>query len=143
MQPNTTPQPLTPETVSAILRDPDSPYYPSRITMFCDHCGVERTGEYMVSEDMTSRERLGVARQHLVQNEGWEHTSDGDDFCPEHAAPKTSEQPAACGKCRTAFDPADTRFAGHAQHGTTAFCRRCVDACHDNEIADHRCVICA
>ncbi|MEX3206041.1 hypothetical protein [Streptomyces acidiscabies] len=57
--------------------------------------------------------------------------------------PTREEQPAACGKCRTAFDPADTRFDGHAQQGTTPYCRRCVDACHDTEIADHRCVICA
>ncbi|GAQ52104.1 hypothetical protein [Streptomyces acidiscabies] len=57
--------------------------------------------------------------------------------------PTREERPAACGKCRTAFDPADTRFDGHAQQGTTPYCRRCVDACHDTEIADHRCVICA
>ncbi|MFC9681319.1 hypothetical protein [Streptomyces sp. NPDC056948] len=54
------------------------------------------------------------------------------------------EEPAdACGKCKTPFDPADTRFDGHAQHGVTPYCRRCIDRCHDNEIADHRCVICA
>jgi hypothetical protein len=80
-----TPAPLTPEIVNAIVRNMDDPRYPSRITVFCDHCGVERTGEYMVSTEMTSRERLAVARQHLVANEGWEHTDDGDDFCPEHA----------------------------------------------------------
>lgn len=78
-------QPLTPDVVNAIVRDMDDPRYPSRITVFCDHCGVENTGEYMVSEDMTSTERLAVARQHLVQNKGWEHTTDGDDFCREHA----------------------------------------------------------
>lgn len=78
-------QPLTPEAVSAILRDPDSPLYPSQITVFCDHCGVQATGDYMVSEGMTSTERLAVARKHLVDNAGWEHTDDGDDFCPEHA----------------------------------------------------------
>ncbi|WP_329215110.1 hypothetical protein OG352_06045 [Streptomyces sp. NBC_01485] len=80
-----TPPPLTPEIVTAIVLDPDSPLYPDQITVFCDHCGVENTGEYMVSEDMTRTERLAVARQHLVQNEGWEHTGDGDDFCPTHA----------------------------------------------------------
>ncbi|MFD5697491.1 hypothetical protein [Streptomyces lasiicapitis] len=53
------------------------------------------------------------------------------------------EAAAACGKCKQPFDPADTRFDGHARHGLTDYCRRCVDACHDNEIADHRCVICA
>lgn len=80
-----TTQPLSPDVVNAIVRDMDDPRYPSRITVFCDHCGVENTGEYMVSEDMTSTERLAVARQHLVTNEGWEHTTDGDDFCPTHA----------------------------------------------------------
>lgn len=80
-QPNT----LTPNVVNAIVRNMDDPRYPSRITVFCDHCGVENTGEYMVSAEMTSRERLDVARTHLVQNEGWEHTGDGDDFCPTHA----------------------------------------------------------
>ncbi|MBK3555680.1 hypothetical protein JHN55_03785 [Streptomyces sp. MBT56] len=78
-------QPLTPEIVSAILRDPNSPLYPSQITVFCDHCGVEATGDYMVSEHMTRAERLAVARKHLVDTAGWESTDDGDDFCPEHA----------------------------------------------------------
>ncbi|MFE3381366.1 hypothetical protein [Streptomyces anulatus] len=82
-------QPLTPEIVSAILRDPTSPLYPSQITVFCDHCGIEATGDYMVSADMSSTELLAVARKHLVDNEGWQHDDMGDDFCPEHAAPTT------------------------------------------------------
>ncbi|MGX1909032.1 hypothetical protein ACWIID_09235 [Streptomyces phaeochromogenes] len=76
---------LPPDVVNAIVRDMDDPRFPSRITVFCDHCGHEHTGEYMVREGMTSTERLAVARKHLVENEGWEHTDDGDDFCPEHA----------------------------------------------------------
>jgi hypothetical protein len=83
----TNPTPLSPDEVNAIVRDMDDPRYPTQITVFCDHCGRERTGDYMVREGMTSTERLAVARQHLVDNEGWEHTDDGDDFCPEHAAP--------------------------------------------------------
>lgn len=89
------PASLTPEIVSAILRDPDSPLYPSQITVFCDHCGREHTGDYMVSEDMTSTERLAVARKHLVANKGWQHDEYGDDFCPEHAGSPDEEQPAA------------------------------------------------
>lgn len=80
-QPNT----LTPDVVNAIVRDMDDPRYPSKITVFCDHCGATNTGEYMVSAEMTPSERLAVARKHLVNNEGWEHTEDGDDFCPTHA----------------------------------------------------------
>lgn len=55
------------------------------------------------------------------------------------------EQPAAeaCGKCKQPFDPADTRFDGRARYYLTPYCRGCVDRCHDTEIADHRCVICA
>jgi len=87
----TTPQPLTPEIVTAIVRDMDDPRYPTRITVYCDHCGVQNTGEYLVREDMTSRERLAVARRYLVETEGWEHTADGDDFCPAHAAPAAEE----------------------------------------------------
>ncbi|MFJ3097386.1 hypothetical protein [Streptomyces hydrogenans] len=88
-EPRMTDQPassLTAEVVSAILRDPDSPLYPTQITVFCDHCGREATRDYMVSDSMTSTERLAAARTHLAQNEGWQHDEDGDDFCPEHAA---------------------------------------------------------
>jgi len=80
-QPNT----LTPDEVNAIVRDMDDPRYPTQITVFCDHCGAQSTGDYMVHEDMTKTERLAVARKHLVEHGGWEHTDDGDDFCPEHA----------------------------------------------------------
>lgn len=53
------------------------------------------------------------------------------------------EASEACGKCKQPFDPADTRFDGRARYHLTPFCRSCVDHCHDTEIADHRCVICA
>ena len=83
--PNTTPGTMPPDMVNAIVRDMDDPRFPTQITVFCDHCGVERTADYMVHEDMTKTERLAVARKHLVEHEGWEHTDDGDDFCPAHA----------------------------------------------------------
>lgn len=75
-------KPLTPEVVSAILRDPDSPLYPSRICVFCDECGTEFSGEYMVSEEQTSVERLEVARGHM-RTKGWQCDQTGD-FCPLH-----------------------------------------------------------
>ena len=84
--PNTTPGAMPPDMVNAIVRDMDDPRYPSKITVFCDHCGTEHTGEYMVSSEMTSMQRLAVARQHLVKHKGWQHDADtGDDFCPAHA----------------------------------------------------------
>jgi hypothetical protein len=62
--------------------------------------------------------------------------------------PGVEEQPAVdasevCGKCKQPFDRDDKRFDGRARFYLTAYCRGCVDRCHDNEIADHRCVICA
>ncbi|MFJ7417946.1 hypothetical protein ACIQXD_04955 [Streptomyces uncialis] len=75
-----TPEPLTPETVSAILRDPDSALYPTQITVFCDECGTEITADYMVSTDQTSGERLEAARAHL-RTQGWECDRAGD-YCP-------------------------------------------------------------
>lgn len=49
--------------------------------------------------------------------------------------------PPRCEKCRQIFDEADTRFDGFARKDGTPFCRRCTDACHDTEIADHWCAI--
>lgn len=48
-----------------------------------------------------------------------------------------------CGRCRRPFDPADTRFDGHAEYRDSGYCRSCIDLCHNTEIADHRCPICA
>ncbi|MEH0574348.1 hypothetical protein QBA54_07590 [Streptomyces sp. B21-108] len=62
---------------------------------------------------------------------------------PGTEEPKAEEALAACGKCRQPFDATDTRFDGHNRFYLTPYCRGCVDACHDTEIADHRCVICA
>ncbi|NGO43770.1 hypothetical protein [Streptomyces ureilyticus] len=55
----------------------------------------------------------------------------------ERPDPKTS-----CSKCRTVFDPADTRHDGHDRHGDGPFCRRCIDRCHESTDAFHACVIC-
>lgn len=49
----------------------------------------------------------------------------------------------ACAKCRTPFDPADPRSDGRSQYPGRPYCRICVNRCHDTEIADHRCIICA
>lgn len=48
-----------------------------------------------------------------------------------------------CAACQKPFEPSDTRHDGQGRYGNTDWCRRCVDNCHDNESADHRCRICA
>jgi hypothetical protein len=49
---------------------------------------------------------------------------------------------ARCGACKNPFDPADTSFDGRAQQGSTGFCRRCVDRCHESLDAFHVCGVC-
>ncbi|MFR0351820.1 hypothetical protein [Streptomyces sediminimaris] len=56
------------------------------------------------------------------------------------ADPDTEEP--RCGKCRTPFDPTDTRYDGAARYAATPYCGRCIDACHESTDAFHRCVIC-
>ncbi|MFK0018238.1 hypothetical protein [Streptomyces sp. NPDC090798] len=70
----------------------------------------------------------------------WVEAIDRRTAAAEQSAVAASE---SCGKCKQPFDPADTRFDGRARYHLTPYCRGCVDRCHDNEIADHRCVICA
>jgi hypothetical protein len=74
---------LPPEVVNAIVRDPDSPYYPTQIGIFCDTCHTVASNEFMVSDDMDRPERAEVARAHM-RTLGWRCDESGD-FCPEHA----------------------------------------------------------
>ncbi|MFE1926506.1 hypothetical protein ACFW91_28595 [Streptomyces asoensis] len=78
------PESLSPEVVNAIVRNMDDPRYPSQITVFCDDCGTEFTGEFMVSAEQTSAERLEIARAHM-RTQGWQCDRSGD-YCPEHKA---------------------------------------------------------
>lgn len=60
-------------------------------------------------------------------------------FVPAAAVPDD----VMCRKCRTPFDSTDQSFDGRARYHDTPYCRFCTDICHDSEIADHRCIICA
>ncbi|MEV0526003.1 hypothetical protein AB0I66_21440 [Streptomyces sp. NPDC050439] len=68
---------------------------------------------------------------------------DNAELAREEQALRADEQPAACAKCRQPFVPALTGFEERAQYASSPHCRGCVDRCHDNNVADHRCVICA
>ncbi|MFE7413153.1 hypothetical protein [Streptomyces laurentii] len=53
-------------------------------------------------------------------------------------------EPTECNRCGDAFDPADTKMHGaKRRYPASRFCCACVDGCHDNERADHRCVVCS
>jgi hypothetical protein len=49
------------------------------VTVFCDECGGERSGDYIVP---AGAESLQVARLHLAAFEGW-LINDCGDFCPD------------------------------------------------------------
>lgn len=78
----------TPEQVSAILHDDTSPLFPDPITVFCDDCGTEVKGQYIVSIEQDKEERLEIARTHL-RAAGWSCDEDGD-FCPDCLARATA-----------------------------------------------------
>ncbi|WP_075662246.1 hypothetical protein [Streptomyces acidiscabies] len=46
-----------------------------------------------------------------------------------------------CRRCRKPFEGDGTRFDGRARYRDTAWCRSCVDNCHDGG-TEHTCVIC-
>lgn len=48
-----------------------------------------------------------------------------------------------CGRCKLRFDPADTHFDGRGRYLDSAFCRHCVNRCHEASEFDHTCVVCA
>lgn len=73
--------PIPPDVVLAILRDPECTAFPCQITVFCDECGEESTGDYLVDEKMTKGQRLRVARTYLADKEGWRCEA-GEDLCP-------------------------------------------------------------
>lgn len=74
-------EPMPREVISALIRDPESGYYPSQIGVFCDNCGTHDLRDYLVREDQDQPVRFEVARRHLRENEGWTCGESGD-FCP-------------------------------------------------------------
>jgi hypothetical protein len=64
--------------------DEDGDSYPTEIVVFCDGCGTERAGDYMVTDNDDSATRLGYARTALAAR-GWTITITAD-LCPECAA---------------------------------------------------------
>ncbi|WP_424862123.1 zinc finger domain-containing protein [Streptomyces sp. MMS24-I29] len=75
---------------------PTGQRFPCGITVFCDHCGAETRGDYIVTDAMTKAQRLDVARNHLRNNAGWSG-DENVDYCPDctKANRATAEQQAA------------------------------------------------
>lgn len=65
--------------------------YPCGIGVYCDECGIEVRGDYLVTDDMTSEQRLACARTDLSTRLGWSCTDAGD-FCPACQYPQDDGQ---------------------------------------------------
>lgn len=61
--------------------DSNVPRYPAQITVYCDGCGSEETGDYVVSDADIAEVRFGYARKHLREKKEWQCDVNGD-FCP-------------------------------------------------------------
>jgi hypothetical protein len=71
------------------VTEPDR--YPCATTVFCDVCGIEHTGDYIVSDEIDGPTRLGYARKH-VATLGWSCSRAGD-FCPACLAAGNRKSP--------------------------------------------------
>lgn len=70
---------------------PTGQKYPCGIGIYCDRCGHEHRGDYIVTDTMTRQQRFAVARRHLVANEGWRCDGSGD-LCPRCLAKAAAEE---------------------------------------------------
>jgi len=70
--------------------------YPAQIVVYCDGCGVEEVGDYVVSEEMTQLERIACARR-CLNPQGWSCTEESD-LCPSCSA--LDERPRTEADCR-------------------------------------------
>ena len=65
----------------AVLTDMENPYYPNKITLFCDECSKEVSVEVVVTDADSSVTRLEMGRAYL-RSLGWRADETGD-FCPK------------------------------------------------------------
>lgn len=104
-----------------------------------------RIGERAATARVIAREALAEDPANLGWNTDYLRSrlrveqADADQRAADAAA---ADALSRCGRCRTPFDPADTRHDGHAQHADTPFCRRCTDRCHESSDAFHVCPVC-
>jgi hypothetical protein len=91
--------------------------------------------------------RAGLVR--VLVSEALKETPDSLGWNVDYLRTKlTAEQADAdkrecnrCRRCRTAFDPTDTRFDGRDRYASTPWCRSCIDNCREGGTG-HMCPIC-
>lgn len=60
---------------------PTGQRYPCGLGVYCDSCGTEFRGDFIVVDTMTKAERLEVVRNHVRTAMGWQCDATGD-YCP-------------------------------------------------------------
>lgn len=78
--------------------NPTGQKYPCGLGIFCDTCGTEFRGDFIVTDTMTKAERLEIIRNHVRTKLGWQSNDTGDN----------------CPTCRT--DPAAAAIRDEALH---------------------------
>jgi len=114
----------------------------------CELCDYSQPRGERVEETaalVAGMRRLQAQRKYLIAQLAKRETETGrgDQALKEFLANPETVPSEACAKCKTPFDPDDTRFVdSKARYKETPYCRDCVDRCHDSNDAFHRCVIC-
>jgi hypothetical protein len=73
-----------------ILKSADDPRYPTKVTLYCDECGVRLSVEIIVTDAVPGPQRLEMGRAYL-RTLGWQADEEGD-FCPVDRTPEGEGQ---------------------------------------------------
>ncbi|WP_327710068.1 hypothetical protein OG912_16965 [Streptomyces sp. NBC_00464] len=74
---------------------PTGQKYPCGLGVFCDSCGTEFRGDFIVTDTMTKAERLEVVRAHVRTALRWQCNSGGD-FCESCAEQRRAAAEPPC-----------------------------------------------
>lgn len=116
-----------PECVPVEDDSPTGQKYPCGLGVYCDSCGTEFRGDFIVTDTMTKPERLEVVRTHVRTTLRWQCDAGGD-FCESCAERRRAAAEHPCtdlrhtGPIRAQLgcngpDPAETHQGPHPEHG--------------------------
>lgn len=74
------------------LTDPNEETYPTLLVVYCDDCGLQEFGDFLVHVDDDPETRFGYIRRHLADNKGWLIIPMELDLCPECGARELEAQ---------------------------------------------------
>lgn len=70
------------EELRSLLKDMEDSRYPAKIVLYCDECGRTVSVEIVVTDAVSSPQRLAMGRAWL-RTRNWQADESGD-FCPAH-----------------------------------------------------------